>query len=576
MAALCLVACRTSEASQNTHKAKVLTKEEQQTFDELYKAAMRYQLSDRPDAAYEIYARALEINPDAPEVLFEMSVLNYGMQSMFDTTRTRLADSLLLRAIEMAPENVEYKETLASVYIMRRDYKKAVPLYEIIAHTKPFTAEKTGRLVSLYEATGNYEGALRSIAELEELEGADEEYSIDKLRNYIKLQDSTKTYSLIDELRRNHPKDTRYDAMLADIYMHYGDTAKADSFLKSINATESGNPYLQMSLARLCQMQKNTSAMKEAMQKVAVNKSAPENMRFDALQQLFADAESRADSVMLFGLVKQSLQAPTQTSQIGRYGAYIGACLDYSVDSIEVMLKSIIENEPTFEQAWSQLISLKYMQENIPEALRLSREAQVYNPDYLYFYVVEGMLLNEQKNTAATLDALRRGEKVYEKENDADEQARFLYFYADILHTTGNDKDAFRYYEIAIGKDSTNMTGINNYAYYLSLVGEQLERAEQLSRKTIEAEPNSSTFLDTYAWILYKMGRYKEAREYIDRIFKENDDKLDATIFDHAGDIYLRCGDRRMARKFWTMALKMQADPELAKSLRKKLKQKKR
>ena len=576
LAALCGVSCGVKPLDGPGMEIKTISRERQAAFDELYKAAMRHHLADRPDAAYELYSRALEINPDAPEVLYEMAVMNYSMQSMFDSTKTVLADSFLLRAIQLAPDNMEYKETMASVYVMRRDYKSALPFYEVIAHAKPVTAEKIARLVSLYEATGNYESALRTIAELEELEGADEEYSVDKLRNYIKLQDSTKTYSLIDDLRRHHPKDARYDAMLADVYMHYSDTAKADTFLKSINAGESGSPYLQMSLSHLYQMKGDLPAMSRTMRKIAVNPSAPENMRFDILQQLFADAKTHADSVSLFPLISQSLQAPTQTSQIGRYGAYIGASLDFPVDYIETMLRSIIENEPTFVQAWKQLISVKYMQGDVQEALRLSREGQVYNPDHLYFYMIEGILLHEQNNDAAALDALRRGENIYEKEAEVEEQAKYLFFYAEMLYSSGNDKDAFRCYEIALEKDSTDMTGINNYAYYLSLSGEQLERAEELSRRTIEAEPNSSTFLDTYAWILYKMGRYKEAREYMDRILHECKDELDPTILDHAGDIYLRCGNKKLARMCWIMALEMEPSADLAKSLRKKLKLRKR
>ena len=144
-----------------------------------------------------------------------------------------------------------------------------------------------------------------------------------------------------------------------------------------------------MSFAHLCQMQGKDSLMKQTMRKIAVNASAPETMRLDILQQLFANAESRADSVSLFPLISQSLQAPTQTSQIGRFGAYMGACLDYPVDSIETMLRSIIENEPTMVQAWSQLLSFKYIKGDVQEALRISREGQVYNPENLYFYLTE-------------------------------------------------------------------------------------------------------------------------------------------------------------------------------------------
>ena len=79
---------------------------------------------------------------------------------------------------------------------------------------------------------------------------------------------------------------------------------------------------------------------------------------------------------------------------------------------------------------------------------------------------------------------------------------------------------------------------VNNYAYYLSENGEQLSKAEQMSYKTIKAEPKNATYLDTYAWILYMMGRYSEAMIYIDQALQNLDESQDNTVIrEHADKI---------------------------------------
>jgi Tfp pilus assembly protein PilF len=60
-----------------------------------------------------------------------------------------------------------------------------------------------------------------------------------------------------------------------------------------------------------------------------------------------------------------------------------------------------------------------------------------------------------------------------------------------------------------------NIPVLNNYAYYLSLEQTDLDKAEEMSYRTIKAEPNNATYLDTYAWILFQLGQYNDALFYI-------------------------------------------------------------
>jgi tetratricopeptide (TPR) repeat protein len=98
-----------------------------------------------------------------------------------------------------------------------------------------------------------------------------------------------------------------------------------------------------------------------------------------------------------------------------------------------------------------------------------------------------------------------------------------------------------------------------------------LEKAELMSYKTIKAEPKNSTYLDTYAWILFMQGRYAEARIYIDQAL-QNDSTIGAVVTEHAGDIYAMSGDMTTALDLWKKAYEEAPDNKV---LRRKIKRKK-
>ena len=96
---------------------------------------------------------------------------------------------------------------------------------------------------------------------------------------------------------------------------------------------------------------------------------------------------------------------------------------------------------------------------------------------------------------------------------------------------------------------------LNNYAYFLSLEKRQLDKAERMSATTIKAEPENATYLDTYAWVLFQRGRYKEAAEYITKALSHTkEDKENASVYEHAGDISSVNGRKADAMRYWRKA----------------------
>ena len=94
-----------------------------------------------------------------------------------------------------------------------------------------------------------------------------------------------------------------------------------------------------------------------------------------------------------------------------------------------------------------------------------------------------------------------------------------------------------------------------------------------MSLKTIKAQPKNTTFLDTYAWVLFEQGRYAEAATFIEEALKNmSSDKGNASIYEHAGDIYAKLGKTGEALSMWRKAKSAGGN---SKTLEKKIKFKK-
>jgi Tfp pilus assembly protein PilF len=87
-----------------------------------------------------------------------------------------------------------------------------------------------------------------------------------------------------------------------------------------------------------------------------------------------------------------------------------------------------------------------------------------------------------------------------------------------------------------------------------------LDKAEEMSYRTVKAEPANSTYLDTYAWILFEKGKYAEARIYIDQAMQNGGDKS-SVVVEHCGDIYYQNNEYEKALEYWKQAEKLAAEP---------------
>ncbi|HAL65276.1 MAG TPA: hypothetical protein DCP10_06895, partial [Bacteroidales bacterium] len=111
------------------------------------------------------------------------------------------------------------------------------------------------------------------------------------------------------------------------------------------------------------------------------------------------------------------------------------------------------------------------------------------------------------------------------------------------------------YYEIALKADSTDATLLNNYSYSLAERKKDLDKALQMSKQALEFSPNEPSYLDTYGWILYQMGKYEEAIVYLKKAVELSKDSNDSVLWEHLGDAYYKSGNIDEALKNWKIAM---------------------
>ena len=124
-------------------------------------------------------------------------------------------------------------------------------------------------------------------------------------------------------------------------------------------------------------------------------------------------------------------------------------------------------------------------------------------------------------------------------------ETQFYAYLGDAYNQVKDDAKSDEAYEQVLKLDPDHDYVLNNYAYYLSLRNENLERAAEMAKRATELKPNSSANQDTYGWVLYKMGKFEEAKSGLGKLWKTK--KASAVIIEHYGDVLWQLGDTEEA-----------------------------
>jgi tetratricopeptide (TPR) repeat protein len=158
-------------------------------------------------------------------------------------------------------------------------------------------------------------------------------------------------------------------------------------------------------------------------------------------------------------------------------------------------------------------------------------------------------LYEEKKKPADALPILDAARQALADDPDALYQLSHLYVRA------GKSPVAEEVLDRVLSIDPAHPPASNDLGYSFADRGEHLDRAESLIRQAVSAEPSNRSFLDSLGWVLYKRGKFTEARTSLEQaIGPSGGDDADPVVLDHLGDTLYRLGDRDAAAKQWEQA----------------------
>ncbi len=584
LAAGLLSSCRTARHAGGGEGAAASVREKGKTaesvpdyykerrYNELFLEAVRQKEAERVDAQYELLDAALRLIPRAPEALYEMAMLKLSYSAYSDSVSRAQGDSLLWEAVRLAPGNLYYKESLATHLANNAKFRDAILLYEEIADAKN-TEETLTTLVWLYEQSGDYPGAIRAIERLERLSGRSEALSMEKFQTYLAMRDDEHAYQAIEDLCAEYPLDLRYRVLLGDLYDQHGYHERALDTYRDVLATEPDNSYAQLSLLAYYKAAGADSLYLALLDDVVLNPRTQSAARIEAMKSFALDNLNRGGSgeevVCLF---QKALARPQETSEMATlYASYL-VTTKAPQDSVVSALQRILSIEPDNSTARLQWLQIVLQRDDMREAAQICKDGVLYDPSEITYYYYEGAALYRLGRDGEAIATLQRGAGRIDDDTDPRLSSDLLAQLGDVLHDQGRDEEAYAAYDRALEFNPANLMCLNNYAYFLSLSGKSLDKAEEMSRRTVTAEADDATYLDTYAWILFQKKEYAKARAYIDETLRyAGETAEDASLYEHAGDIYLRVAGYKAAAPHWRKALKLTRDAKQRSRLRRKL-----
>jgi tetratricopeptide (TPR) repeat protein len=544
----------------------------QRLYDAYFLEAMLERQKGHHDAAFSLLTRCQQINPQASEAYYFLA------QYYTEMNNADKALEYFLKASQLEPDNATYMETLAQAYIGKNQFGEAIKVVEQLYELDKSRQELLDMLYKLHIRQHEYDKAISVLDRMELIDGKSERLSLTKSSLYFQMGDQEASLREVKALSEQFPNDLNYRTIYANsLMLGSGDDmgerrALARQILADVLTEEPNNYSAQAAMRAYYLGERDTLRADSLTRSILLNPETTLEDKITLLRQEISYNESHGgDSTHVLSLFREMLALPEPSADIAEFCAAYMNMKQMPRDSVSAMLHTVLRLAPDNASARLQLVQYAWESDNNDEVVSLCQSARLYNPDEMAFYYYQGMAFYRQNDYDHALEAFQNGISVITENSNPAIVSDFYAVMGDLLHQKGRQREAFEAYDSCLQWKPDNIGCLNNYAYYLSELGQQLDKAERMSNLTIKAEPQNSTYLDTYAWILFMQKRYEEAMGYITKAV-ENDSLHSSVILEHAGDINAMNGQIDEAVRLWQEAMKSDPDNKI---LNRKIRRKK-
>ncbi|MCX7862212.1 MAG: tetratricopeptide repeat protein [Bacteroidales bacterium] len=509
--------------------------------------ANRQKILGNFDAVKDLYEKCLKINPNSAVVYYELA--SYYVQINQYETSIKYAE----RAAKLEPQNIWYKALLGVLYKQTKQYKKAIKIYQLLSEQNTNRIDFLYELAYMYIYSNKLHKALKVFDEIEQKFGLDETIILEKERIYSFKRQYDKSESEIRKLIQLNPNEIRYWGMLAELYIAQRKLYQAEEIYQKMLQLDSTNGLVNLSLADYYRIKGDLEKSFFHLQMAFKSSEIDIDTKLKMLITLSGYAERNNQlSQEVDRLLQILLEYYPKNSKVLTLHADLLLRQNKTKELHQVLLQ-IIQIDPSKYIIWEQLLLIEHDLQQWDSLLVHSEKAIELFPLNANLYYFKAIAAYELKKYSIADEALSYIQTL--PSSNKDFMVEVYALHGEVLHAMGKNAESDSKLEKALEIDKSNKIILNNYSYYLSLRSDSLDKAERMSLICVELEPNNPTFLDTYAWVLYKQNKLEKALEYIERAYRLQNNN--AIIIEHYGDILFKLGRYDEALERWNEALKI-------------------
>jgi tetratricopeptide (TPR) repeat protein len=512
------------------------------------------------EKAFRYLEKANEFAPEEPAISYKLA------EVLLKNSQAEKALPYASKAAAGDPENLYYALLVAEIYTSLKQPLLAASLLEKLTTGSTKNQQYNLELASIYLNANEFDKALVALDRAEAYYGVREAFTFQKQRIYLRKDQLGKAVEEGEKLIASFPGNPNYVLSLVEILFN---NAKLDQAIQLVRAeiTKYPNqPELQLAAYSLY-LEKGQIAQANAflLEAIASPDLAPasKSAAFQGLLQEMKTAERNKllDKLELL-LNELHGEDPTVLEAIGNRRK-----AENKLGEALVLYKKSLALQPKNEKLLEEVIVNSFdAGDNYEEVARYTGIAIDEFPESAEFWFYEGVILSGQKKDSLAIQALETALRLNEEKNPQLAQVAYSTL-GNSQYELGNQVAAFQNFEKALALNPADEQVLNNYAYFLALAGQELEKALDMAQRVVKKHPKNATYLDTLAWVLYQLKRYSEAALHLDEAIKI-EKTPSGVLMEHYGDVLFRLGKVEEAVGWWKKA---KESPEGSDSLAQKI-----
>jgi tetratricopeptide (TPR) repeat protein len=510
----------------------------------LFLSALREKTLENFSQAGDLFNQVLQADPTNDAAMYELAGLK-KYQKNDDEAR-----QLLERAVAINPNNEWYWVSLADSYEKTNDLAKLENVFNQLIRLAPDKPDYYFDKANAYFIQGRLDDALAVYKQIEGITGLTDDIIAQRQKIYLKQNKVDLAASELEKMIAANPGQVKYYLMLSEIYNSNHLNDKALDILNKAEKLDANNGSIHLALADIYSDKKNTEASFNELKLAFAIPELDINQKIRILMGYypkFPEANAKASALELSKLLVTA--HPDDAKAYAIYGDILSR--NENLPEARQAMKKSIELDNQEYTVYEQLVRLDLGANDADAALKDGQDALSLFPNQAWMNFLVGAAYLQKKNYTKAISYIKNATSL--ELQDKELLSQCFSTLGDCYHEQNDNAKSDEAYDKALTYNADNAFTLNNYAYYLSVRGERLDKAAEMSKRSNDLQPGTASFEDTYAWILFRQKNYALARTWIEKALA--DDKSHSGVLqEHYGDILFYLGKADDAVLNWKKA----------------------